>query len=203
LRATVINVLGTFGRDEAIMAEAASRFDAGSLHGDLADAIVAITMHQQRVGDVAVCEQRRASAATPQDEQRYLFAPAGTDDVDVAMESFGRAYGDVRTQDAPYLIGALVRNRVSGPVVWRAMSERWAEAIERFPVGSAVAMAAGVVTFASDAAFAREVRRFHQENPVPAGQQQVAQILDLMDLNVSVAERNAPTLAVSLASFLG
>jgi len=203
LRATVINVLGTFGRDEAIMAEAASRFDTGSLRGDLADAIVAITMHQHRPGDVAICEQRRKSAATPQDEQRYLFAPAGTDDVEVAMEVFGRAFGEVRTQDAPYLIGALVRNRVSGPVVWRAMSERWSEAMERFPVGSPVAMAAGVVTFASDAAFAREVRRFHEENPVLAGQQQVAQILDLMDLNVSVAERNAPALAASLASFLG
>ena len=75
--------------------------------------------------------------------------------------------------------------------------------MERFPVGSPVAMAAGVVTFASDAVFAREVRRFHEENPVLAGQQQVAQILDLMDLNVSVAERNAPVLAAALASFLG
>jgi len=83
------------------------------------------------------------------------------------------------------------------------MSERWTEAIERFPVGSPVAMAAAVVTFASDAAFAREVRRFHEEKPVPVGQPQVAQILDLMDLNVSGAERNAPSLAASLASFLG
>jgi hypothetical protein len=54
------------------------------------------------------------------------------------------------------------------------MSERWTEVIERFPVGSPVAMAAAVVTFAPDAAFAREVRRFHEEKPVPAGQQQVA-----------------------------
>jgi len=47
------------------------------------------------------------------------------------------------------------------------------------------------------------VRRFHEEKPVPVGQPQVAQILDLMDLNVSGAERNAPSLAASLASFLG
>jgi hypothetical protein len=83
------------------------------------------------------------------------------------------------------------------------MSERWTPAIERFPVDSPVAMVAGVVTFASDAAFAHEVRQFHEEFPVPAGQQQVAQLLDLMDLYVSVAERNAPSLAASLASFLG
>ena len=123
LRATAINVLGTIGRDESIMAEAAQRFDAGSLGGDLADAIVAITMHQHRPGDVAVCEERRKSAPTPQDEQRYLYAPAGTDDVDVAMEVLERAFRDVRTQDAPYLIGVLVRNRVAGPVVWKAMSD--------------------------------------------------------------------------------
>jgi hypothetical protein len=69
------------------------------------------------VSSAPLLDDQYETAATPQDEQRYLFAPAGTEDVEVAMEVFGRAFGDVRTQDAPYLIGALVRNRVSGPVV--------------------------------------------------------------------------------------
>ena len=201
LRAAVLAVLGTFGKDAGVIAEAAARFDAGEVSGDLADAIVSITMHQNRPGDVALCEQRHALAATPQDERRYLFAPASSPDPSVAMGTFERAMTDVRTQDAPYLIGALVRNRVAGPRTWRAMTERWAEAIGRFPAGSPVAMVAGVSTFVTDPAFAAEVRRFHESNPVPVGQQQVAQILDVMDLHVAVAQRNAASLGATLRAF--
>jgi hypothetical protein len=59
-------------------------------------------------------------------------------------------------------------------------------------------MVAGVLTFASDPELAREVRRFHESNPLEVGQQQVAQFLDLMDVHVALAQRNAATLASAL-----
>jgi len=58
LRAKVIDVLGTFGRDAGIIVEATSRFDTGEVSGDLANAIVAITMHQSRPGDEEVYHYR-------------------------------------------------------------------------------------------------------------------------------------------------
>jgi hypothetical protein len=42
------------------------------------------------------------------------------------------------------------------------------------------------------------VRRFHEDNPVPVGQQQLAQILDVMDLHVALARRSRPTLTAAL-----
>jgi puromycin-sensitive aminopeptidase len=197
LRAIVIAALGTHGRESSIVAEATSRFDADAANGDIANAIVSITMRQNRPGDPATCEQRRESAANPQDEQRYLFAPASSGDPAVLTETFERAFSTVRTQDAPYLIGTLIRNRVAGPQIWRAATERWDEAVERFPAGSPVAMAMGLSTFVSDPAFAVEVRRFHEANPLAIGQQQVAQVLDLMDLHVSLATRTRPSLAAT------
>lgn len=61
-----------------------------------------------------------------------------------------------------------------------------------------VGMIVSVTTFVSDPAFASEVRRFHEEHPVPVGQQQVAQVLDLMDLHASLARRSLPTLEGTL-----
>ena len=109
----------------------------------------------------------------------------------------------MRTQDAPFLINSLMRNRRAGPQVWRALRDRWDEAIERFPSMAHVAMIVSVTTFVSDPALSAEVRRFHEDHPVPIGQQQVAQVLDLMDLNASLAQRSRPTLAATLRAVAG
>jgi hypothetical protein len=61
-----------------------------------------------------------------------------------------------------------------------------------------VAIISGVLTFVNDPALAVEVRRFHELNPLAVGQQQVAQLLDLMDVHVAVAQRNAPSLEATL-----
>ena len=202
LRALTLRMLGTIGRDASIAEEAAVRFDAGTLSGDLADAIVAITLHQNRPGDAATCEARRKSAATPQDEQRYLFAPASSRDPEVVLSAFEGTFGDVRTQDAPYVIRALLTNLVAGREVWSRLAARWDEALARFPETSHAPMAAGVESFISDRAFAATVRAFLESHPVPTGQRQIAQFLDVMDVNVAWAERARPDLMGTLDAFL-
>ena len=202
LRALALRVLGTIGRDASIAEEAAARFDAGDLSGDLADAIVAITLHQNRPGDAATCDDRRRGAATPQDEQRYLFAPISSRDRDVVLGAFEGAFGDVRTQDAPYLIRGLLTNLVGGREVWSRLCARWDEALERFPETSHASMAGGVESFIDDPAFAREVREFLESHPVPTGQRQIAQFLDVMDVNVAWAQRTRPDLVRTLNGFL-
>jgi puromycin-sensitive aminopeptidase len=194
LRAMAIRQLGTLGRSESIISTALQRFDDELVSGDLADAIVAITLAQGRPGDVATCRSRQRTAATPQEEQRYLFAPAETPDTSVISEAFDLAFSEVRTQDAPYLIRMLMRNRHAGPQVWRSLVGRWDDALDRFPNMAHVAMMSSVTEFVSDLALTAEVRRFHEGHPLPMGQQQVAQVLDLMDLHAALAERSRGSL---------
>ena len=201
LRAIAISALGHHGRDADIIAEAIRRFDAELVTGDLADAIVTITMGQGRSGDVAICQERERAAATPQEEQRYLFAPASSDDPAVIMTTVERAFSEVRTQDALYLIGGLMRSRVAGERVWRYVTARQDEALEKFPQMGIAQMMSGVITFVRDPAFAAEVRTFHESKPFPVGQQQVQQMLDLMDVNVAVTQRNVGTLTDELEAF--
>jgi hypothetical protein len=159
-------------------------------------------MRQNRPGDPETCEVRRETASTPQDEQRYLHAPASSADPAVVLAAYERAFTTVRTQDGPYLLRSLVRNRVAGPQVWRATSARWDEVIERFPEHSPVAIIAGTLAFITDAELAVEVRNFHESHPMAAGQQQVQQILDLLDLYVALAQRNVATLAGRLETLV-
>jgi puromycin-sensitive aminopeptidase len=201
LRAIIISALGLQGRDASIIAEATRRFDEALVTGDLANTMVSITMAQDRPGDIAVCAERQRTAATPQDEQRYLFAPASSNDPAVILATVERAFIDVRTQDALYLIGALMRSRVAGEQVWRNVVSRLDEALEKFPQMGIAQMMSGIITFVKSPALASEVRAFHEAKPFPVGQQQLAQMLDLMDVNIAVDQRSAGTLSSELEAF--
>ena len=198
LRALAIQLLGTYGQDEAIIAESFRRFDANELVGDLAAPVLAIVVNQNRAGDLDECERRRKNAATPQDEQRYLFSQAGFPDVAIAEDLFERCYTEVRNQDAPFVIGAMVSNRVTGPTIWKKMRDRWDESIKLFPTGMPARMAGGVNALIADPSLAKEIRAFHVAHPVPAGQRQIEQMLDRMDLGVAFGERVRPTLTQTL-----
>jgi len=200
LRAIVLDLLGVLAEDPAVISYATQRFDASDVSGDLADAIVGVVMNLGRPGDLATCEARRQAASNPQDEQRWLFAGARSADADGVLALVDRCFTDVRTQDAPYLLAALIRNRLVGVDVWRAATARWAVANAKFPHGSTVAVAAGVTTIVESAEVAQEVRAFHEANPVEAGQRQVEQFLDLLDLHVSLAARTRGVLGEQLAA---
>jgi aminopeptidase N len=198
LRALAIQLLGTYGENGAIIEEALRRFDANEMVGDLAAPVLAIVVNQNRTGDLDVCEQRRKSAATPQDEQRYLFAQAGFPDLAIAENLFERCYTEIRNQDAPFVIGAMVANRVTGPTIWKKMRDRWDESIELFPTGMPERMAGGVNALIADPELAKEIRKFHTDHPVPTGQRQVEQMLDRMDLGVTFGKRVRPSLTQTL-----
>jgi puromycin-sensitive aminopeptidase len=202
LRALSIELLGVVGQEPAVIAEALRRFDAGDVVGDLATPIARVTAHQDRDGDVEVFERRRREAPTPQEEQLYLFAPAANPNPQRARALFERCFTDVRTQDGAYVIAALIANRVSGPEIWRAFSERLDEAVARFPATGPSAAAASVATLIADPALAREIREFHTTHPLAMGQRQVLQALERMDVGVAFAQRVRDTLTAQLRAVL-
>ena len=202
VRGIVLDLLGTLGRDENVAQVLAAKFDAGDVSGSLADAIVSVTMSLGRPGDDAICEERRMAAATPQEAQRYLFAPALSGSTEVILAAVERAFGDVRTQDAPYLLGSLMRNRLAGEAVWRKVTERFAEALDRFPNSAHPALVMGISTLVTSEELAQEIRTFHEANVAPAGQRQIEQFLDLMDLHVALATRERDSLVANLADLV-
>ena len=200
LRGMVVEMLGIYGHDSDVIAEALRRFDANEVSGDLARAIVMIAADQHRPGTSAILDERRKNATTPQDEQRYLFALAGIPSETVALETLEKCLNEFRSQDAPFLMGAMIANRSIGEFVWRWITERWGQLTEHFIPDMHAMMLGGVVTLFKDGDLAHEVRAFHENNPLQSRHVTLIQMLDRLERGVLFGERVRGTLLETLKS---
>ena len=199
LRALLLQSLGTLGQDEAVQAEALRRFDRalgqGSSNGgeplppDLEAAVLQTVADQRRPSDYEAMLERYRHPATPQQELRYLTALAAFSDVELAQRTFELARTEVRTQNAPYLVAALLANRVGGPSAWESLKTHWDELLDRFPVNSHSRMLDSVRTLCRDEALAEDVETFLRAHPLRSGQRSVDQALERLRVNVALGRR--------------
>ena len=59
---------------------------------------------------------------------------------------------DIRTQNAPFLIGSLMSNLDGGDLAWAFVKAHWPEIIERFPDNTHVRMLAGITALSTPGA---------------------------------------------------
>jgi puromycin-sensitive aminopeptidase len=192
LRSTVIGVLGTIGRDEAVRAHALELFDADRMDGDVARTILRVMADQNRPGDYESFLERRERAATPQEEQRYLWALSDFADEGIALDAAAKCFGTFRNQDGAIVLGQLSTNRVSGRAVWEYITTRWDEAIEKFPPSTLSRLAMGLPTFITDEIFADTVEQFHTEHSLGGEQRMIEQQLERMRVGLAFAEAVRP-----------
>ena len=187
LRALVLSTLGTVCADDAIRAEALRRFDANDVSGDLANAILRIVSSQDRPGDYETFLERYRSAASPQDEQRYMRGLYGFSDERAALDAADKCFSEFRNQDASTMFGLLTSNDRTGPSVWRLMTSRWDDVLAKFPPNTLSYTTRGIVTFINDAAFADEVEAFHESHPLDGEQKEVQQNIERMRVGLTFA----------------
>ena len=102
LRASVLRTLGTIGDDPATRAEARRRFAAAGtvpLQADTESAVLDIVAMQGGEAEFEAMLARFRSPATPQEENRYLYALASFDDEALAVRAFDLALTEVRTPE--------------------------------------------------------------------------------------------------------
>jgi hypothetical protein len=186
LRGIVLGVLGTIGGDEAIRAESVKRFEANDLDGDLARPILRIVAQLNRPGDYEIFLERYRTAPTPQDAQRYQWWGLGEfSDERVALDAAEKCFSEFRSQDGAIVLGLLSRNATTGPAVWKYVTSRWDEAMERFPENSHSRLTLGVPTFITDEAFADTVEKFHLEHSLKGEQRTVIQAIERMRVGLA------------------
>ncbi len=111
--------------------------------------------------------------------------------------------GEVRTQNAPFLLQALLANRVTGPASWARVTDRWDQLVERFPANTLPRMLEGVRALCTPPSLAEEVTGFVEAHPLPAGGKTVDQILERLAVNVAFGTREAAGLADALRERVG
>jgi len=185
MRSIVIGTLGTIGADKSIQDEAVNRFEIDEMDGNLARAIMRIAAGQNRPGTYESFLDRYRHAPTPQDEQRYQRGLADFNDVTNALDTAQRCFSEFRNQDAPIVLGSLMRNAVVGPRVWTYVSERWDEALAHFPPSMYSTLTLGVPTFITDPEFAERVTAFHGAHQLTSEQRTVDQQIERMHVGLT------------------
>jgi puromycin-sensitive aminopeptidase len=203
LRGALVGALAVLAADADAQSRVADLFakvraDGTSVEANVAAAVVRATAALAGDDELDLLIEGFRQGATPQEEQRYLYAlsdvrqPAHMERVlDLAMTP------EVRTQNAPFLIGACIANRDHGRLAWEVVERRWEEMNERFPSNSIVRMLHGIRPV-SDPALAGAIEAFLADHPVPQAKQTLQQHLERMRVSVALRQRDADQLAQHL-----
>ncbi len=194
LRGELINALGTVGEDKACQERARELYaqyekDPASVERNLVPALVSIVAHTGSGGDYDKFYSRFTNAQTPQEETRYLFALGGFRQPDLIDRTLQMTInGEVRTQNAPYLMRGILLNKDAREKAWSFMKAHWEEMLRRYPDNSIPRMCEGIVGLATPELEA-DVRDFFARHPVKQGAKQMEQHLERLRIAVSCKER--------------
>ncbi len=193
LRGVLFEAAGGRGRDELVRARARELFEeavgnSASVEPNLAAAIVQVTAAAGDETDYEQMLELYRSAETPQSELRYLQSLLLFDDRGLFERTLELFAAEVRTQNAPYLLGAAMTHLDWGPLAWAFIRDRWDELTDRFPQNSISRMVGGIRGMHTHE-LATEVETFLSEHEVPQGALTVAQHVEKMWVNVRLRER--------------
>ncbi len=201
LRGQMVSLVAVLGNDEG--AQARCRQIVAAPDGTHPEVVAAATNVVAAVGDAADFDRfvdGFRNAATPQEQLRSLYALAEFPSPELIERTLELAMsGEVKTQNAPFLIGRCIANRHQGAVAWRFLRQRWAEANERFPSNTIVRMIDPVKLLTQDDVV-NDVQGFFAEHPIPQGAKTLDQVLERQRVNAALRTREAARLADALSA---
>ena len=192
LRGVLFEAAGGRGRDELVRARARELFEeavgnSAAVEPNLAAAVVQVTAAAGDETDYEQMLELYRSADTPQSELRYLQSLLLFEDRELFERTLELFASEVRTQNAPYLLGAAMTHPDWGPLAWAFIRDRWNELTDRFPQNSISRMVGGIRGLHTRE-LATEVEAFFAEHEVPQGPLTIAQHIEKMWVNVRLGE---------------
>ena len=203
LRSELIGALGKLGNDPATQQRArelyaASKTNPAAIHPDLVPAIVSILAF---TGDHARYEEfteRFRTASTPQEERRYLFSLAEFRHKPLLERTLARTLnGETRTQDAPFLISAVMGNVYGREMAWTFLKNNWDQMDRLFPKQGLRRMCGGITALATPE-LERDVRRFFTSRKIDLGGKTLDQYLEQLRIAVNTRQRDGKQLIAYL-----
>jgi puromycin-sensitive aminopeptidase len=195
LRGDIIRALGTLGRDQEIQAQASEAYVAWHQQTRRVDpnivpalvSILAFTGDQTRYEEFFDCFRK---AATPQEERRYLFSLAAFRKPELLERTLAKTLTDeIRTQDAPFLISALLHNVYIREKAWEFVKSNWERMDRLFPKSGLRRMCGGIVGL-STPELEQDVRGFFTARKIDLGGKTLEQYLEQLHVAVLFRERD-------------
>jgi puromycin-sensitive aminopeptidase len=203
LRGQLIRAMGLLGHDPVTQAECRRRHALAN--GDatvdptVAAASLAVVAGTANAADYEQILGVYRQTANPQEKMRYLQALAAVPQPEQIMRTIELCFSDeVKTQNAPFVLGRMISQRDHGNLAWDELRKRWDAAIARFPDNTIGRMVENVksLTLPHERA---DVAAFFSEHDIPQAAKALQQTLDRQTINVALRERATESLAHAFA----
>jgi puromycin-sensitive aminopeptidase len=204
LRADLLRTVGTLGNDPATQERARAlyaryREDESAVDPDVLPALIAIVAAAGGETEYDEFLQRFKAARSPQEEQRYLYALAAFRPPELIRRTLEKTTsGEVRSQDAPFLMRALLAGVHSRGLAWDYVKANWETMARQYPGSAYRRMYEGVTALVSPE-WEREVGEFFTSRKIVLGGKTLEQYLEQLRIAVSFQEREGAALAAYLA----
>jgi puromycin-sensitive aminopeptidase len=204
LRGDLLRAFGTLGDDAEIQSRvrevyARYREDEASVDANVLPAVIAILAAAGGEPEYTEFRDRFKSARTPQEEQRYLYALAGFREPELLGRTLEMTLnGEIRSQDAPYVIRSLLVSVYSRGLAWDFVKRNWQTMARQYPESAYTRMYEGISGLVS-AEWERDVRAFFADNKIDLGGKTLGQYLEQLRVAAAFQEREAEALAAYLS----
>lgn len=204
LRGSLIGLLGVLG-DAQVKLWAADKWDRYKADRTAVDTNLVGAMVETLAthGDAARYDEfvaRKNSAATPQEETRFLFALASFQQPELASRTLaGCVDGTVRTQDAPMLINRVLSNPAVAAVAWSFVKENWDKMVSLYPVQGITRLSEAASVLIGDDIPA-DVDTFLSQHAPKASEKAVKQTLEQRRIARALKQREEQNLLAVLSS---
>jgi puromycin-sensitive aminopeptidase len=194
LRGELINALGTVADDQTCQQRARELYvqyekEPTSVERNVVPALVSVVAHTGSGADYEKFYSRFKNAQTPQEETRYLFALGAFRRPELAHRTLQMTInGEVRTQNAPYLMRGILLNKDAREQAWSFLKEHWNEMLKKYPDNSIPRMCEGIIGLVKPELEA-DVRAFFDRHLVKQGAKQMEQHLERLRIAVACKAR--------------
>jgi puromycin-sensitive aminopeptidase len=194
LRSDILRALGTLGNHSETQRKAAQLYTAeqdhpGSVDPNLLPALVSILAF---TGDEARYEEfvhRFRKAATPQEERRFLYALAAFRLPDLLERTLEKTLnGEIRTQDAPIVVSAVLHNVYGRTIAWAFLKKHWEDMDRLFPKNGLRRMCGGIVGLTTPE-LQQDVHEFFASRKIDLGGKTLQQYLEQLQIVVAFREQ--------------
>jgi puromycin-sensitive aminopeptidase len=205
LRGDLLRAVGTLGNDGAVQARAAELYaralaDPGAVDPNVLPALIAVLAHGGGEARYAEFVERFRSAATPQEEQRYLYALTAFRARGLVEQTLAKTInGDIRTQDAPFVVRSLLMGVDARDMAWSFVKAQWDTMDRLYPKHGLRRMCEGVTGLVTPD-LERDVHAFFAARTIDLGGRTLEQYLEQLRIAVALREREAPAVARYLAA---
>ena len=176
-----------------------ARKEPEEVDAEVANAALAIVARNGDGDDFDRFIEISNTTINPQEIVKNLRAAASVPDRDAAQRLFDMVLeGDVRSQDAFWVLAAMLGHRENGPYVWELMKEHWEEMLAVLPATMSSRRILDLIPLRSEPDVAADIEAWLEDHRIHGADQYAPQQIEKMKVRVGLRRREQDRLGAAL-----